>query len=150
MFPRKQTAEPKLLILVSFFSGEVTSCTDTNYCIPVLLEVCRSVFYGPPCIDHFQRHSLIIKMNVSKMPCSKLDVIVLPLDIWRKSLPKIYTRNYFFRLKMQNVPVLGGGHPDPTPARLLCSLAFLLGGPLTRIFAPPPHPQRKKSGYGPV
>ena len=50
MFPRKQTTDPKLMILVSFFSGEVTSYTDTNYCIPIMLEVCRSVFYGPPCI----------------------------------------------------------------------------------------------------
>ena len=41
----KQTTEPKLLILVSFFSGEVTSCTDTNYCILLMLEVCRSMFF---------------------------------------------------------------------------------------------------------
>ena len=32
MCPRKQTTEPNLLILVSFFSGEVTSYTDTSYC----------------------------------------------------------------------------------------------------------------------
>ena len=30
MCPRKQNAEPNLMILVSFFSGEVTSYTDTN------------------------------------------------------------------------------------------------------------------------
>ena len=50
MCPRKQTTEPKLVILVYFFSGEVTSYTDTNYCILIMLKVCRSVFYGPPCI----------------------------------------------------------------------------------------------------
>ena len=48
MCPRKQTTEPKLLFLVSFFSGEDTSYTDTSYCIHILWEVCRSVFYGPP------------------------------------------------------------------------------------------------------
>ena len=52
MCPRKQTTEPKLLILVSFLSREVTSYTDTSYCIHTLLEVCCSIFYGPPCIWH--------------------------------------------------------------------------------------------------
>ena len=33
MWARKQTTEPKLVILVSFFSGEVTSYTDTSYSI---------------------------------------------------------------------------------------------------------------------
>ena len=42
--PRKQTTEPKLLILVSFSSGEVTSYTNTSYYIHILWEVCRSVF----------------------------------------------------------------------------------------------------------
>ena len=52
MCPRTQTTEPKLPILVSFFSGEVTSYTDTNYCILIVVEVCRSVFfYGPTGID---------------------------------------------------------------------------------------------------
>ena len=37
--PKKQTTEPKLLILVSFCSGEDTSSTDTIYCIHVLWEV---------------------------------------------------------------------------------------------------------------
>ena len=44
MHSRKQTTEPKLLILVSFFSGEDTSSTDTSYCIHILWAVCRSVF----------------------------------------------------------------------------------------------------------
>ena len=43
MGPRKQTTEPNLLILVSFFSGEVTPYTDNSYCIHMLWEVCRSV-----------------------------------------------------------------------------------------------------------
>ena len=50
---RKQTTEPKLLILVSFFSGEVTSYTDTRYRIYILWEVSRSVFSVPPCITPF-------------------------------------------------------------------------------------------------
>ena len=37
MCPRKQTTGPKLLILVSFFSGEVTSYTDTSYCIHIII-----------------------------------------------------------------------------------------------------------------
>ena len=47
---RKQATELKWLILVSLFSGEVTSCTDTSYCIHILCEVSRSIFSGPPCI----------------------------------------------------------------------------------------------------
>ena len=50
MCPRKQTTEPKLLILVSFFSGEGTPYTDTSYHTHILMEVCHSaVFYRPPC-----------------------------------------------------------------------------------------------------
>ena len=54
MCPRKQTTEPKLLILVSFFSSEVTSYTDTSHCIHILREVCRSVLFVSPCTvrDH--------------------------------------------------------------------------------------------------
>ena len=44
MCPRKQTTKPKLLILV-FFSGEVTSYTDTSYCIHILWEVSHSIFF---------------------------------------------------------------------------------------------------------
>ena len=46
MFSKKQTTstEPKLLILVSSFSGEVTSYTDISYCIHILWEVRRSGF----------------------------------------------------------------------------------------------------------
>ena len=50
-FPQKQTTEPKLLILVSCFSGEVSSYTGTSYCIHILWAVCRSIFIGPPCIQ---------------------------------------------------------------------------------------------------
>ena len=54
MCPRKLTTEPKLLIVVSFFSGQVTSYTDTSYCIHILWEVYHSFFFlfflgGPPC-----------------------------------------------------------------------------------------------------
>ena len=55
MCPRKKTTEPKLLILVSFFS-EVTSYTDISYCILILWEVSCSVFSGPPCIILQQFH----------------------------------------------------------------------------------------------
>ena len=52
--PRKQTTGKKtLLILVSFFSEEVTSYTYTRYCIHILWEICRSVFHGPHCIEHW-------------------------------------------------------------------------------------------------
>ena len=45
-------------------------------------------------------------MNVSEMACPKLDVIVLPLGIWRKSYssnlcPKYASETVFFRLKIQ-------------------------------------------------
>ena len=42
--------------------------------------------------------------------------------------------------KCKIFPAVGGGHPlpDPRPARSLCSLSVLLGGPLTRIFDPSP------------
>ena len=46
--PRKQTTEPKfmkLVILVSFYSGDVISYTESSYCIHILREVCRSLFF---------------------------------------------------------------------------------------------------------
>ena len=43
--PRKQTTEPKLLIWVSFFSGEVTSCIDTSFCINILWELGSTPFH---------------------------------------------------------------------------------------------------------
>ena len=46
------------MILVSRFSGEVTSYIDFSYCIHILWEVCRSVFSGPPCIGIlYYRHT---------------------------------------------------------------------------------------------
>ena len=45
----KQTTEPNLLILVSFFS-EDTSSTDTSYCIHIFWKVGCSIFIGPPCL----------------------------------------------------------------------------------------------------
>ena len=62
MCPRKQTTEPKLLILVSFFSGEVPSYTDTSYCIHILWEVSRSVFFWATlyiCLIPFKLHNMI-------------------------------------------------------------------------------------------
>ena len=37
--------------MVSFFSGEDTPSTDTSHLISLLPEVCRSVIFGPPCIN---------------------------------------------------------------------------------------------------
>ena len=54
MGPRKQTTEPKLLILVSFFSGEVTYYTDTSYCIHIIYYGKYAVpffSFGPPRIS---------------------------------------------------------------------------------------------------
>ena len=45
---RKQISEPKWLILVSFFSGEVTSYTDSSYSIHILWEVSVQFFLGHP------------------------------------------------------------------------------------------------------
>ena len=65
--------------------------------------------------------SLIIKMNVSETACSKLDVIVLPPAIWRKSYSSNLCSKYmhqklgFFRA--QNFPC--PGRPSP------CSVALL-------------------------
>ena len=76
-------------------------------------------------IGHFQRHSLIIKMNVSETARSKLDVIVLPLGIWRKSYssnlcPK-YASESFSGSKCKIFPALGGGTLPPRPSP--CSVA---------------------------
>ena len=49
---RKLITEPKLLILVSFFLGEVTSYTHTSYCVHILREVYHSVFMGHPLYPH--------------------------------------------------------------------------------------------------
>merc|ERR1712074_315284 len=49
---RIRTAEPKWLILVSFFSGENTPSTDPSHYLQILPEVCRSVISGPPCITN--------------------------------------------------------------------------------------------------
>ena len=77
--------EPKLLILVSFFSREVTSYNVvTSYCIHRLWEVCLSVFYGPPCITLYHegyvlwriscfnknnRHTLLVLSSRHLFPC---------------------------------------------------------------------------------
>ena len=48
---RKQTPEPKVVILVSLFLGEITSYRYNSYCINLLWEACRFVFFSvPPCI----------------------------------------------------------------------------------------------------
>ena len=44
--------QTKIGDLVSIFSGEVTSNTDTSYCIHILLEVCPSVFFDHPVYCH--------------------------------------------------------------------------------------------------
>ena len=69
MCTRKQTTAPNLLILVSFFSGEVTSYTDTSYCIHKLWEACCSVFFWPPCI-------WLVSINVNQL----LQVMALSLN----------------------------------------------------------------------
>ena len=43
-----------------FSSREVSSYTDTSYCIYILWEVCRSVFHGPPCIVTTALQSLLV------------------------------------------------------------------------------------------
>ena len=66
IFPRKQTTEPHLLILVLFFSGEVTSYTNTSYCIQMLLEVCHSIFYGQPRI-YFPLMIIFLPFNLRNL-----------------------------------------------------------------------------------
>ena len=64
MSPRKQTTEPKMLILVSIFSGEVTSYTDTSYCIHILWEVYRSVFFmGHPVYEKYNTLNYLIRKH---------------------------------------------------------------------------------------
>ena len=70
MSPTKQTTEPKLLILVSFFSGEDTSSTGISYYIFILWEVCRSIFIEPPCILLMSFHSF--NSGQLKKHCLKL------------------------------------------------------------------------------
>ena len=52
MCPRKQTTEPKLLVLVSFFSGYVTSYTNRSYGTHIIIvgSIPFLFFSGPPCI----------------------------------------------------------------------------------------------------
>ena len=78
MFPRKQTTDPKLMILVSFFSGEVTSYTDTNYCIPIMLEVCRSVFMGHPvyACNQLSKLQTWLHINISHLKIIKKDNVM--------------------------------------------------------------------------
>ena len=73
MCPRKQTTEPKLLILVSFFSGEVTSCTDTSYSIHILWEVSRFVFFWATLYNAilYWHHTIFKELRV-KTPTASL------------------------------------------------------------------------------
>ena len=45
-----KTTKPKLLILVSFFSGEDIPSTDTSHYIPVIGSMPFRFLGGPPCI----------------------------------------------------------------------------------------------------
>ena len=74
MGPRKQTTEPKLLILVSFFSGEVTPYTDTSHSIHILWDVCHSVFSGSPCI------SMVYQFEILTIKAS--EYVVISEKIW--------------------------------------------------------------------
>ena len=107
--------------------------------------MCRSFFFGLqmqsfPCpgrgnnpLPTPSARSLNIMMNISETACLKLDVIVLPLAIWRKSYsinlcPKYASETGFFRAPNAKCSLpWEGGHPPLRP-----SLAVLLGGPLTR------------------
>ena len=88
-------------------------------------------------------------MNVSETACSKLDVIVLPLGIWRKSYsstlcPKyMHQKRGFFELKMQNFHCPGG----PSPVRLLCYLAVLLADYFRRHGNISHFPRRSLANY---
>ena len=89
MCPAKQTTEPNLVILVSFCSGEVTSYTDTIYCIHILWEVCRSIISGPPCIrtEHYYYENLSFER-------------VYP-TLWNMNGVSFLTFNYFWTLSFE-------------------------------------------------
>ena len=61
-------SKPKLLILVPFFSGEVTSYTDTSYCIHILWDVCRSVFLATLYIYCFFRRAAMPFVHGLQIP----------------------------------------------------------------------------------
>ena len=68
MCPRKQTTEWKMMIMVSFFSGEDASSTDTSYCIHILwkLHVCCSVFIGHPVYEY---KIFIFQIGINVLVC---------------------------------------------------------------------------------
>ena len=111
----------------------------------------------PEALARFARLQIIV-MNTSETAFLKLDVIILPLAIWRKLYysnlcPKYASENSFFPgSKCNIIPALPRrGTPPiyqpPLPARSLHSLVVLLGGPLTRIFEG--KKPRKCSSQGP-
>ena len=83
--PRKQTTGLKLVILVSFISGEVTSYTDNSYCIHILWEVCRSVFFWATLYNY---------VKVNKLHRIKLIDNVMYL-CWHYFVTKLYSDKFF-------------------------------------------------------
>ena len=56
--------------MVSFFSGEDSPSTDTSHFISLLPEVCRSVLFGPPCIDVWDALLLLFFFGGGQIFCS--------------------------------------------------------------------------------
>ena len=106
-----------------------------------MLQYCNKNYFIEA-LARFDR-LLIIMMNVYETACLKLDVIILPLDIRRKSYSSnLCPNDYFFRgPKCKIVFAVKERTPRPSHARSPRSLPVLLGDPLTRILAPPPPPK---------
>ena len=106
MCPRKQTTEPKLLILVSFFSGEVTSYTDISYCIHILREVCRSIFLWATLYSTLLVFDMTFFEHHKCPSGSRLMMCIHPLNkkkmcqkIWLHELLVQNTFHFFFWLR---------------------------------------------------
>ena len=66
MCPRKQTTEPKLVILVSLFSGDVSSYTD----LPVTAST--YMYYGKYAVSFFLGHPVFVLLFSVRPPLGPL------------------------------------------------------------------------------
>ena len=110
-YSRIRTAEQKWLILLSFFSGENTPSTDTSNYLQLLPEVCRSVIYGPPCIND----SIPTNTNIEQMYVYASEL----REFWHFYILKLLFLSIFCR-HIENKPWLnciGGGGKRPPPPK---------------------------------
>ena len=93
MCPRKQTTEPKLLIFVYFFSGEVTSYTDiiaSTYCRKCAVPFLLATLYSALLLN--SRHINCIQGRKQCLTSSANLVIVSVLKFFIAMLVWLFTK----------------------------------------------------------